>query len=434
MRAYELLTEEQGLNPNKLTKDINRFNNLVNNIKTGKPLYLFDGTLVIIDPSEADRIQDLFDAGKFTGRVNLLSTDGNTYPISKFLKTVEYGGEAIPPGQEKITAPTKEGAKLKPSLIGLEDKQIPAGNLGSAIENSKLKETEVGQTVINMAKSISVGQLPEIPKDLHPKLVSAINDDAGEYLGVWALIKNLTEFNNKDAFLKWLKIPLENLTLFFPSKTNNSIADSYALLNPTTGHQINISSKGKAGGAPPSIAGLQIPDHIRKKTAFKGAVRFIDTIKNKNTVQQPFEVMNLIYEINPSAISEKFAKYLPWTAEDISMVDASRRDNSPLPEKYNTLTNDIKWKKESSDGGKLHFVVKKVCMEQINNGAIPEFEAAVLQILDYNFIQQYSTIKGGVMTFKTQWPAKLDGKITVESKSGATDPTKGSFSFKLHFK
>jgi hypothetical protein len=35
------------------------------------------------------------------------------------------------------------------------------------------------------------------------------------------------------------------------------------------------------------------------------------------------------------------------------------------------------------------------------------------------------------MSFATQWPAKLEGKITLESKSGATDPTKGGFSFKL---
>jgi hypothetical protein len=37
------------------------------------------------------------------------------------------------------------------------------------------------------------------------------------------------------------------------------------------------------------------------------------------------------------------------------------------------------------------------------------------------------------MNFATQWPAKLNAKVTVETKAGATDPTKGSFSFKLHF-
>ena len=35
------------------------------------------------------------------------------------------------------------------------------------------------------------------------------------------------------------------------------------------------------------------------------------------------------------------------------------------------------------------------------------------------------------MKFHTQWPAKLDGVVTMESKSGGTDPTKGGLNFKL---
>jgi hypothetical protein len=48
-----------------------------------------------------------------------------------------------------------------------------------------------------------------------------------------------------------------------------------------------------------------------------------------------------------------------------------------------------------------------------------------------NFIQQYADYKGGEITFETQWPAKLNGKISVENKSSAGDPTAGGFSFKL---
>ena len=71
-------------------------------------------------------------------------------------------------------------------------------------------------------------------------------------------------------------------------------------------------------------------------------------------------------------------------------------------------------------------------MDSINdNQAIPNFETGVLNILDMNFVQQYATYSGGKINFSTQWPAKLDGIVTVESKSGATDPTKGGFSFKL---
>jgi hypothetical protein len=100
--------------------------------------------------------------------------------------------------------------------------------------------------------------------------------------------------------------------------------------------------------------------------------------------------------------------------------------------KYDKLFKDLD--SRGSDGGKLTYVVKKVVMEIINGGAVPEFEAVVLEVLDYNFIQQYASASGrdGIMSFATQWPAKLDGKVTMETKSGGTDPRKGGFSFKLH--
>ena len=100
--------------------------------------------------------------------------------------------------------------------------------------------------------------------------------------------------------------------------------------------------------------------------------------------------------------------------------------------RYQSLFRDLESK--GSDGGKLTYVTKTAVMDMINGGEVPEFEAVVLEILDYNFIQQYATYQGnktGVVAFSTQWPAKLDGKVTMESKSGGTDPTKGGFSFKL---
>ena len=79
--------------------------------------------------------------------------------------------------------------------------------------------------------------------------------------------------------------------------------------------------------------------------------------------------------------------------------------------------------------------MKKVPIKNaVNEGqAIPEFQDVVLSILDMNFIQQYADFdpKSRIMSFATQWPAKLEGQITLESKSGGTDPTKGGFSFKL---
>jgi hypothetical protein len=144
--------------------------------------------------------------------------------------------------------------------------------------------------------------------------------------------------------------------------------------------------------------------------------------------------MNLINEYNPSAIPSIFKKFLPWKSEIITLVNDSRKNKTRLPQ-YQTLWADIQFTKENAtDGGKLTHAVKNAVKQIINSGGIPEFEAAILEILDYNFIQQDTVIrKGGQIYFKTNWPAKVEGRVTVETKSGAGDPTKGSFSFKLHF-
>jgi len=150
--------------------------------------------------------------------------------------------------------------------------------------------------------------------------------------------------------------------------------------------------------------------------------------------------MNVLARYVPDSVPEKFVKYLPWkdgTIEEVNESLKAFKTQNPLelPE-YKSLWEDTNFKAPSSDGGKLTYVVKKAVMEAVNEGrALPDFQQVILEILDMNFIQQYadlSTKKGPkIMSFATQWPAKLDGKITLESKSGATDPTKGGFSFKL---
>lgn len=440
MRAREFLSEEQTLNPNKLTKDMTRFNNLVNNIANQNPLYLQDGTPVIIKPEEAERIKELQAAGEFAGRITLAGQDEKSYALSSFLKTAEYGGQAIPPGQEATTAPTKEGAKLKPKDIGLHDRKIKASSLGREIAgNESLLSSEQGKIVIELANQISAGETPTVPPGQDSAIVKAINDYAGEYLGVWALINEQTDFPNKDKFLEWLNAPLPSLTLFFPSASNNSIADSYALVDPASGHQINISSKGKGGGAPPAISGLKIPEHVREKPQYKFAVDFVELMQNKalpspRTVSQAFQAMNLINEFNPDAVPSKWKPFLPWEQSIIDVFKDSRESRAPLPQ-YQSLWQDIAFKEQNAtDAGKLVHAVKLAVRDIVNSGGINDFEAAIIEILDYNFIQQDTVIrKGGQMFFKTNWPARINGRVTLELKSGGTDPTKGSFNFKLHF-
>ena len=150
--------------------------------------------------------------------------------------------------------------------------------------------------------------------------------------------------------------------------------------------------------------------------------------------------MNVLARYVPDAIPDEFKSFLPWNDqtidEAIESYKAFKTKNPIELEEYASLWADIDFKKPSADGSKLSYVVKKAVMEAVNEGrALPEFQQVILEILDMNFIQQYADVSTGkgpkIMTFATQWPAKLDGKVSLMSKSGAPDPTKGGFSFKL---
>jgi hypothetical protein len=224
------------------------------------------------------------------------------------------------------------------------------------------------------------------------------------------------------------------MVLSFPSKENNPIADSFGTItNPSNNHTLNISSKGTGGGAAPSMSSLKIPDHLRGKKEYQTAMDLIDLTQNPNlpkprSVSSVFQAMNLLYERMPDAIPKDFVPFLPWDQNIVAQVTDSLKKGTPMP-KYSSLFEKLDSK--GNDGGKLTYVTKAAVMNIVNGGKIPEFQAVVLEILDFNFIQQYATASGNTVKFYTQWPAKLDGEVTMETKSGGTDPSKGGFSFKL---
>lgn len=436
INLLENVLDEADLSAGEIAKYPERFDTFIAHIQDGRPFYTKSGEEVIVDPAEANRFLELKKQGQFRGALSARDQDGRQHPLSSFLKTAEFGGAAAKPGED--TSRSKEGALLKPTQIGITDKPIPADGLADAItQNSVLAGTEYGQAVIKAAQDIVNGVPAQLPAEVakNEQVKKAIVDYAGEYLGVLALVYDQSTFPNKKEFLKWLGGSFNELVLNFPSKSNTQIADSFAsITNPTTQHQINISSKGTGGGAPPSLSGLVIPEHVRKKKAYKTAVDFIELTQNKNlpsptTISQVYQAMNLLEERVPEAVPKQFKKYLPWRIEIVGQVQDSLKNGTPMP-KYAPLFDTLESK--GSDGGKLTYVVKDAVMRAINGGALPEFQAAVLETLDYNFIQQYTKMgKGGRLEFTTQWPAKLDGEISLESKSGGIDPTKGGFSFKL---
>lgn len=440
--------QAKGLSAAVITKRPGRFEAFIKKIKSNQPFTTIDGEEVYIVPSEANRFLSLYNSpggSQFKGALSAKVKGGEPIPLSKLAKTSEFGGQKGQGGGDTGEAPAgKAGYKLNPAQIKITDMDIPAEDFGALIVgNPVLQSTDYGQVVIQLAYQIMAGDTATLPPELRDKdsetLRTAIVDNAGEYLGVLALIYNQSHFPKRKDFEEWLGGTLGDLTLRFPSKQNEKLADSYAeVKNSKTLHTVKISSKGTGGGAPPSMSGLKVPDDMRKNKKYAALVDFIDMVKSSTTKQQPFLGMNLIYKYNPDAVPKQFKKFLPWTSKDIqdaenslSLFKSNQKEKSMLP-KYQVLWPDLVSRPGSSDGGKLMYVVKKAVLDMVNrDDAIPNFAGGVLNILDMNFMQQYATYKKGSIGFETQWPAKLNGVVTMESKSGSTDPTKGGFSFKL---
>ena len=434
-----------GMSAGEITKYETRIEKFLNKITLGEPFTTIDNQEVVIDPAEAKRFLTLYKQNLFKGSLKArIANSNDEIALSKLAKTAEFGGAAVAVGQDPGTA-GKEALLVKPKTIQITDFDIPAGSLYKVIAgNQVLNSTDYGKTVIQLANEIVAGQAVVLPPEYQDKSMEkvrkAIVDYAGEYLGVLALVSGRTKFDNQKAFTKWLGAGVGELVVNFPGKSNTNIADSYATVkNKKTSHSLNISSKGTGGGAAPAISGLKISDDIKQNPNLKNAVKFIELCQAKadargaSTLIQAFEAMNFIYSINPGAISKKFQKFLPWQHAAVATIVDAVSTGRPLPKKYSPAYADIKTRGGNvTEGGTLVYAIKKDVAEAINDrNAIPEFKDTILQVLEMNFIQQYTDYSGGEITFETQWPAKLDGDVSVVNKSSAGEPTAGGFSFKL---
>jgi hypothetical protein len=444
-----ILVEATNLAPSEL-KDPNRFEKFLWKIANGDPFLNKAREQVYLDPNEAKRFRQLRDKNQFAGPLLANLKDGGQIALSQLLKTNDLGGQQGDPHKPGVTDAAgtdagKEALLVKPKTIQITDFDIPAANLYKVIANNQiLNSTEYGKTVIQLANAIVAGQAVVLPPEYQDKSMEkvrkAIVDYAGEYLGVLALVSGRTKFDNQKEFTKWLGAGVGELVVNFPGKSNTNIADSYATVkNKKTSHSLNISSKGTGGGAAPAISGLKISDDIKRNPNLTNAVKFIELCQAKadargaSTLIQAFEAMNFIYSIDPGSISKKFHKFLPWQPAAVSTIVNAVSTGDPLPKKYSPAFSDIKTRGgKATDGGTLVYAIKKDVAEAINDrNAIPEFKDTILQVLEMNFIQQYTDYARGEMTFETQWPAKLDGDVSVVNKSSAAEPTAGGFSFKL---
>lgn len=446
----QILSEGTNLAPNEFNNRPKRFSAFIDKIINKGKFTTVDNQEVQIDPSEADRFKSIWDPKtvKFidpSARSAKLA-QGFTYdnkdeiPLSKLKKTTEFGGSSVGLGN-----PTATGGKasygLTPQAIGIVDKDIPATDLYDMIANNTvLQSTSHGQVVINLANYIVSGESVSIPPEVakNKQLLAAIQDNAGEYLGVLALLYYRTRFPARANFEQWLGGKTDDLILRFPSAANFALADSFASIkNPQTNHSVNISSKGKGGGAAPAISGLKIPNHIAEDPKLVNAVAFVKLCQEKGTIDQAFDGIDLLFKNDPNSISEVWHQFLPFRTNPKtkqSIVNSLKGQEVKFNKEWNPIINSVK-SKEATDGGKILYSIKKEVAEAINNrNALPEFRDMVLEILEMNFVQQYMDYEKKhkyEFSFETQWPAKLDGQVTLENKSSAKEPTTGGFSFKL---
>jgi hypothetical protein len=436
------IEEASNLSAAEIIGRAGRFEKFIDHIRNQKPFYTTDDQEVIINPSEADRFENMYKQKQFSGSIKAQDINGQFWPISKFKKTADFGGSAVKPADiGDLSKLTKDAAKLKPAEIGITGKNIAAADLGpTIISNPSLQKTAWGQAVIQMAKDIMAGESAVVPEDIrkYDPIIKAIVDNAGEYLGVLALVSDQSQWYGGPAkrndFIKWLGTDLNTLVINFPAGQTTPLADSFATVsNESTGHTLNISSKGTGGGAAPALSSMKVPNSVKRNPKYKTAVELIELCSKPGAATIGFEVMNLLYQNDASSVPPEYKGLLPWNPNTIAAAQDSMKNGTPLPSKYKKIIDSVKSK--APDGGKLMYAVKRDVAKMVNTGALPEYEAVMLEILDYNFVQQYATYQGkksGVVIFSTQWPAKIDGEVSMENKSSANEPGSGGFSFKLH--
>lgn len=451
INILEFLSEGITLAASEFKNRPNRYDAFIKKIIAKRKFTTVDNQEVMIDPSEAQRYEQLWDpdieqftdskAAQFIKLAPGESYAGkNVMPLSKLLKTTEFGGASV-----GLDQPQAQGGKasyaLTPKAIGITDRDIPASDFYDTIVNNPvLNSTDYGKEVIQLANFIvsgeSVSISPETAKN--DKLRAAIQDNAGEYLGVLALIYGRSRFPSRASFQEWLGGSTDELVVKFPSASNFALADSFGIIsNPNTNHSVNISSKGKDGGAAPAISGLKIPPHIEKDPKLKNGVELVKICKEKGTLEQAFDAIDLIYKANPKSIDKVWHQFLPFsknTEIKQQLVASLKGQKIPFGSEWAPILNSVA-SQTATPGGKIIYAIKREVADAVNNKeALPEFKAMVLEILEMNFVQQYTDYQKRhkyEFTFETQWPAKLDGKVSLENKSSAKEPTTGGFSFKL---
>lgn len=368
------------------------------------------------------------DLQKKTGQV---TSTVNVQPIGIGIATQP---KAAIKGQKKEVVTTDQA--IQDALD--QHKEIKAGDLYNVIATNPTldKAGTLGQAIKQAAKEINEGDNPVV-NQYDANMQKTIAIDAGEYLGILAMIKGVADFPKKDVFLRFLKASdLNNLALIFPGEQNASLADSYGVQNAQTGHTIMISSKGGKGasatGAAPAISGLKASIEKRRAKIKPGNAYDFLTLMNKTpTVKQGFVGLNWIAEHYENALP-KYIK-TPFTENDVEklITNIKMKNTTPIPAKFKKFTEPpFLNPSKGTDGGKVVYFMTKELVRLVNQGIIPGFRETILELLDENFMQIFTRVIGGKLVFSVLWPGKVDGNVSLHTKMASTDLSQ-ALSFKV---
>lgn len=459
MRAKEFLTEDTNLTLSKVTKNPERAEKFLDLIKTG---HAFKSTLgpIKLDPKQIPELSKYLSGEKKArgNQVPVTTIDGDTILMGNLYfdqvawgqkgRTGDVSVELKPATVFGHKSPEKE-IDLTPELA-IQMGAFTASELGKRIQNNAHLKTQgiAGKTVIEMSKQISNGLVPTIPKGIAKPMISSIINDAFEYVGVQALIDNVAIFENREEFIKHLGGDLKSTKLFFPGKTNNPLADSYAVQNTKTGNEIYISSKGgrKGTGAASSIRTIIIPAHMLKRRKKDEAVEFISMLQTLPVVwQQSFEAAKFIKQRYPGALGEleKFVdlfddEFYAWAGNVWNNQSRGVPSKlSQIPERYQDLYNLVLKYTAGDTKHALWYQLKNVVKDKFvgpainSKKAIPTFSDRMLEILGHNFVLLKSKAVSGQIVTSVRWPYKMGGTVTFETKDSA-EKWKSAMTWKLN--
>jgi len=438
------ITKASGVVNPKTGKPYNRQELFLIKVKTSSPFTLVNGGEVVINPKEAKAVATWLATGP-KGTITMQTVDGDTVKNTELQKTVEFGSKEA------------ENIPIKPSDVFTTDEKQAIDDFGNNIEDilksggfpasdmynkiagnpNLAKLGKLGDAVIYMARQANEGKTPIFPGDLNKDQIKAIELYASEYIGALALVTGAAPFirGSREQFEEFVGGNLADMIMFFPKASNNPLADSFSVVNNATGHAVKISSKAAGKGAPPSLGSMKFPEEIRNK--YPEATEFLDAAQDPglSSFTQPFALMNYLYEIDPTKIPKAYQSMMPFSPELVAQIENSNKTGKALPRKIMGLFEKQLSAKvrdgTATDGGKAWWATIQDMMRLVNNDKIiPDFRAALIESLGYNFVQLYTKVKGDKLVTEAFWPAKISGQVKLKTK-GSAGEQKGKMSVEI---